>query len=180
MSSGSSSSTRVWGAKPLHQFAVALVVALGTPAASASADPPLILRGMTFVSSEGTVNQVVVEAKTAVLYPDTNRVELQGGVQARLRNEDGSESLDLTCDRGDYDLNTNDFLAEGNVVGAVADGRIFTTEWLRYQAEDGMAHSDAPVEILDGDQVLRGGGLRYSVPDERLRLLSGTRVRERR
>lgn len=159
--------------------ALAVAIGLGVVPLLAGADPPLILRGMTFVSSEGNVNQVVVEAQTAVLYPDTNQVELEGGVEASLRSADGTESLDLTCERGEYDLNTNDFLAKGNVVGAVADGRVFTTEWLRYQAEDGMASSDAPVEILDGDQVLRGGGLRYSVREERLRLLSGTRVRER-
>jgi lipopolysaccharide export system protein LptC len=143
------------------------------------ADPPLVLRGMTFVSSEGTVNQVVVAAETAVLYPDTNQVELEGGVDAKLRSADGSDSLDLTCDRGEYDLNTNNFLAEGNVVGTVADGRVFMTEWLRYEADGGMASSDAPVEIIDGGQILRGGGLRYSVREERLRLLSGTHVRDR-
>lgn len=142
------------------------------------ADPPLILHGMTFVASEGATNQVVVEAETAVLFPDTNQVELEGGVEAQLRSTSGNNSLDLTCDRGKYDLNTNDFMAEGNVEGHVADGRIFKTAWLRYHAEDGLASTDAPVEISDSGQIFRGGGLRYLVHEERLRLLAGTQVQE--
>ncbi len=153
-------------------------IALAGWAFLARADPPLILHGMTFVASEGATNQVVVEAETAVLFPDTNQVELEGGVEAKLRGTSGDDSLDLTCDRGKYDLNTNDFLAEGNVEGRVADGRTFKTAWLRYQANEELASSDAPVEISDGGQIFRGGGLRYHVREERLRLLAGTHVQE--
>lgn len=154
------------------------LVAFGGGTSEVRADPPLVLHGMTFVSSEGATNQVVVEAETAVLFPDTNQVELTGGVEAQLRGTSGDDSLDLTCDRGEYDLNTNNFLAEGNVEGRVADGRTFKTAWLRYRADDGLASTDAPVEISDGGQIFRGGGLRYQVREERLRLLSGTRVQE--
>ena len=67
-------------------------------AGAAAADPPLTLRGMTFVSSQGSIHRVVVEAATAVLYPDTNLVELEGGVHAQLEGSEGSESLDLRCE----------------------------------------------------------------------------------
>ncbi len=148
-------------------------------AGAAAADPPLTLRGMTFVSSQGSIHRVVVEAATAVLYPDTNLVELEGGVHAQLEGSEGSESLDLRCESGEYDLNTNDFIAVGQVEGRLADGRIFRGPWMRFRAEDGLAFSDAPVEITDGPQTLVGQkGLRYWVRDERLQLRGGASVRE--
>lgn len=146
---------------------------------AASADPPLKLSGMTFVSSEGTVHRVVVRAATAILYPDTNLVELEGGVHAQLEGSEGSKSLDLRCERGEYDLSSNDFFAVGTVEGRFADGRTFRGPWMRYQADQGLAFSDAPVEIVDGLQTLVGQkGLRYWVRDERLQLRGGASVRE--
>jgi hypothetical protein len=159
-------------------FCLATAFVLG--AQSAAADPPLTLRGMTFVSSQGSIHRIVVEAATAILYPDTNLVELQGGVHARLEGREGSESLDLLCETGEYDLNTNDFLAVGDVVGRLADGRVFRGPWMRFRADEGLAFSDAPVEITDGAQTLVGQkGLRYWVRDERLQLRGGASVRER-
>ena len=157
-------------------FWVAISFWLSSPAA---ADPPLILSGMTFVSSQGSIHRVVVEAASAILYPDTNMVELGGGVHATLEGREGSESLDLRCERGEYDLNSNDFLALGSVEGRFADGRTFRGPWMRYEAEEGLALSDAPVEIIDGPQTLVGQkGLRYWVRDERLQLRGGASVRE--
>ncbi len=156
------------------------VVALGFAwPCAAVADPPLTLNGMTFVSSEGAIHRVIVEAETAVLYPDTNMVELGGGVHAQLEGREGSKSLDLICERGEYDLNSNDFFAIGEVEGTLADGRTFRGPWMRYRAEEGLAFSDAPVEIVDGAQTLVGQkGLRYWVRDERLQLRGGASVRE--
>lgn len=160
-------------------YAIVALYGLAAPGARA-ADPPLTLSGMTFVSSKGSIHRVVVESKIAVLYPDTNRVELDGGVRARLEGQEGSESLNLTCERGEYDLNSNDFFAEGNVEGEFADGRTFRGPWMRYRADEGLAFSDAPVEITDGLQTLVGQkGLRYWVRDERLKLRGGASVRER-
>ncbi len=158
---------------------LALAAALALGGGGAAAEPPLTLRGMTFVSSEGSIHRVVVESATAILYPDTNLVELEGGVHALLEGSEGSKSLDLHCERGEYDLNSNDFLALGNVEGRFADGRVFRGPWMRYRAEEGLAYSDAPVEIVDGTQTLVGQkGLRYWVRDERLQLRGGASVTE--
>lgn len=160
-------------------FAKVCVAACLGVGVAASADPPLTLSGMTFVSSEGSIHRVVVEAETAILYPDTNLVELEGGVHAQLEGSAGSQSLDLRCDRGEYDLSSNDFFAIGTVEGRFADGRTFRGPWMRFNAEEGLAYSDAPVEIVDGAQTLFGQkGLRYWVRDERLQLRGGASVRE--
>lgn len=166
-------------AAPFASAGLCMAVCLGV-AAAASADPPLTLSGMTFVSSEGSIHRVVVQAETAILYPDTNLVELEGGVHAQLEGSAGSTSLDLRCERGEYDLSSNDFFAVGDVEGRFADGRTFRGPWMRFRAEEGLAYSDAPVEIVDGAQTLVGQkGLRYWVRDERLQLRGGASVRER-
>jgi hypothetical protein len=41
-----------------------------------------------------------------------------------------------------------------------------------------VAFSDAPVQILEGARVLRGGGFEYHVRDRRLRLTAGAKVEE--
>jgi LPS export ABC transporter protein LptC len=135
------------------------------------------IAGMTFVSSSGAVTELLVEARQA-------EVDLQGqhaalaGVHAEWIGADGERSLELSCERGEFDLATNDLLAVGDVRGRLGDGRRFEGPWLRYDRAKGIAFTDAPVTIVDGGNTLRGGGLRYHVRDRRLRLTAGASVVE--
>jgi hypothetical protein len=65
------------------------------------------------------------------------------------------------------------------VRGVLGDGRRFVGPWLRYDRTRGVAYSEAPVQILEGDRVLRGGGFEYHVRERRLRLKAGAKVEER-
>lgn len=147
------------------------------PTALARSADPLELRGMTFVASREGRTELVVEAARALLDPDADSANLE---QVHVRVSDGTGEdglrLEMTCDRGEFDLERNDFVAEGNVKGRTGDGRHFVSPWVRYDSEQGLAYTDAEVEIVDGATTFRGAGLRYHVRDGRLQLLDATLV----
>jgi len=151
--------------------------ALASPAATAAAGEALRIEGMTFVASSGPITELRVAAQEARIDVAANRAHLDG-VRAQWADEDGRESLALACERGEFDLATNDLLAVGDVRGRLGDGREFRGPWLRYDRAAGVAFTDAPVVIYDQGRQLRGGGLRYHVRDRRLRLTAGASVVE--
>jgi LPS export ABC transporter protein LptC len=142
-----------------------------------AAGPPLVLERLTFVASHEATAEVRVEAASAVIDDARNRAEL-ASVNAEWAGADGKPSLQITCERGELDLETNDLLASGSVRGVLADGRRFAGPWLRYDRARGVAFTQAPVKILEGGRVLRGGGFEYHVRDRRLRLTAGAKVEE--
>lgn len=159
-------------------FAIlALVLVTLSSSASQAADPPMRLTGMTFVASSESVTEVRVEAASGVIDEVANTALLQT-VEAEWAGADGKKSLELTCERGELDLETNDLVATGNVHGLLADGRRFVGPSLRYDRARGVAYTDKPVEIIEEGRVLSGGGFEYHVRDRRLRFTSGARVQE--
>jgi LPS export ABC transporter protein LptC len=152
------------------------VVAAGA-AAPADAAPPVRIEGMTFVATTGAVTELLVSADEARVDVAGNRADLDV-VRARWAGEDGRTSLELECERGEFDLATNDLVAVGDVRGRLGDGREFRGPWLRYDRANGVAFTDAPVVIIDQGRQLRGGGLRYQIRDRRLRLTAGASVVE--
>lgn len=151
------------------------IVASSAPARAT--EPPLLIRGMTFVSTQGALTEIVLEAENARIDADSEIADLDR-VHALLSAPDGSVSLDLTCNEGEFDLRTSHFVAKGDVRGLLADGRSFRGPWLRFDHDTGIAFTDAPVEITDGSRTFRGGGFRYHVREGRLRLTSGASVEE--
>lgn len=149
---------------------------VAAPGLASAAEPAtradVALRGMTFVSSRAGERDVVVEAERATLQPGTN-VALLEGVHTVFEGRPGAPGFELTCDRGELRTNTNDFFASGHVRGRTADGRSFTTEWVRYDHQRGLAYTDAPVEITENGGSYQGGGFRYHVREQRFRLLGG-------
>lgn len=151
--------------------------ALTGMASAGEAALPMRIEGMTFVASTGSVTEILVAADEAHIDLAGNRAELEA-VHAQWAGADGRESLALRCERGEFDLATNDLVAIGDVRGRLGDGREFRAPWLRYDRANGVAFTDAPVVIVDQGRQLRGGGLRYHVRDRRLRLTAGASVRE--
>lgn len=165
--------THLPSAGPLAAIAVALLAS----GAAAAASPPLRIAGMTFVASTAGVTELLVAAEEAEVDVTAQRADLET-VHARWAGADGRTSLELRCERGEFDLETNDLVAVGDVRGLLSDGREFRGPWLRYDRANGVAFTDAPVTILDQGRTLRGGGLRYYVRDRRLRLTAGASVVE--
>jgi LPS export ABC transporter protein LptC len=135
----------------------------------------LHLQGMTYVSSKGEVNEVVLDAERAHILPDRDVAHLEQ-VRANLSAADGEGALSLVCERGTFEMSSGDFLAEGNVQGITGDGRRFFTDSLRYSHEQALVTTNLPVVIREETGTYRGGGFRYHVRENRFRLLGGATV----
>lgn len=137
-------------------------------------DAELRITGMTFVGSRNEVSEFVLRAERAIFKPDTNLAELERMEVVSTDGSDASDarrSFDVRCDRGELNVETNDFLAEGGVRGSTADGRRYQAPWVRYNHEQQLLYTDAPVSMQDETGSFRGDGFRYFVKERRFRLL---------
>jgi LPS export ABC transporter protein LptC len=130
---------------------------------------------MTLVVSRQGQRDLVLEARRATLRPETNTAEL---FDAKVRSADGprGRQFDVYCDRGELDLESNDFHAEGNVHGSTAEGQRYAAPWVRYETARGLLYTDAPVVLRDGGGTYRGDGFRYHVNEQRFELLGNVSV----
>ena len=128
------------------------------------------VRGMTFTASRDDVNAFVVRAARGVFVPGTRIAHLEELDVVASAGVDGQD-FTVRCDRGELDVETNDFYAEGNVEGSIADGRRYTAPWVRYDYAKALLYSDAPVMIHEATGTFRGDGFRYFVREQRFRLL---------
>lgn len=159
---------------------VALGVALGAgiPLAGGAVDSPVLrVTGMTFVGSRGGLRELVLRARSAVFRPDQGLAELEG-VSAEVSEGEGGRSFSMTCRRAELDVDSNDFLAEGEVEGETGDGRHYSAPWVRYDHEEAVLFTDAPVRMEDDTGVFRGDGFRYHVNERRFQLLGNVRVEQ--
>lgn len=130
---------------------------------------------MTFVASEAEDSRLLLRAETAEFDPVKDSAELKD-VEATVFGEDSKVAFEMTCDRGDLDLRTNDFVASGNVEGRTEDGMKFTVDRVFYDHEKGVLHTNEKIVITDEGGTYRGGGFRYFVEEKRFQLLGGTSV----
>jgi LPS export ABC transporter protein LptC len=135
----------------------------------------LLVRGMTFVASEGSSNDILLKAERARFYPDRKVAELEQ-VEVEVAPGDDQLGFEMRCDEGQLNLATQDFLAMGHVVGTIEGGRQFEALWVAYDEEKGLLYTDEPVLIVDQDGRYRGGGFRYFVNEQRFILQGGAVV----
>jgi len=175
--------------------AVALALSFGSalPQRARAADPAeapeapegdLSISGMTFVSSNGSENDAIVEAGGASM-GRADRVAHLTVVHARVGTAAGATTgveggLELHCDRGVFDVTSGDLTAEGNVRGVTADGRHFETERVVYRHDTGRVSTREPVVIKDAFGTIRGAGFEYWVRENRFRLIGGASVEQGR
>ena len=167
---------------PLWAFLAALLIA-GAPLSALAAplgDPVLRLTGMTFVGSRGSVRELVVRSRTALLRTDVNVAELEGVDALVTAGGDSGRSFSLLCDRAEFNLDTSDFVASGHVRGETGDGQQYAAPWVRYEHERGVLFSDAPVHLEDGTGRFRGDGFRYHLAERRFQLLGNVHVEQLR
>ncbi len=146
---------------------------------SGAVERTLDLGDMTYVSSRGPVNEVVLDADSARIDPGANVAHLVGVHAVLASAETGSRGrggLDMTCERGTVDLSTGDFVAEGDVRGTTADGRRFRTQRMRYDHDAAVVTTETPVSIRDQAGTYRGGGFRYWVRENRFQLSKGASI----
>ena len=135
----------------------------------------LHVRGMTFVASEGSANEILLRAERARFYPERQVADLEE-VEVEVAPGHGRIGFEMRCDAGQLNLATQDFLAIGHVVGTIEGGRQFEALWVAYDEKAGVLYTDEPVLIIDADGRYRGGGFRYFVNEQRFRLQGGATV----
>ena len=163
-----------------RQLACALLGAcafasLGADAPQARVSSSLRVTGMTFVGSRGPVNELVLHAQRAALSPETNIAVLED-VQVSGLDAQSKRSFDVRCERGELDVEKNDFFAEGDVHGTTGDGQRYRTAWVRYDHAKGLLFTDAPVAMEDDSGSFRGDGFRYDTRKRSFRLLGNVSV----
>ena len=143
-----------------------------TAASAEPRSPTLDLSKMTFVASQGGESEVTVWADRA-RFDTAGDVAALSEVRATVSGQNEEVYFEMTCDRGELDVATNDFLAEGKVDGSMGRGMRFVVDWVRYDHAKGLLYTDAPVVITEEVGTYRGGGFRYDVESRRFRLLGG-------
>ncbi len=138
-------------------------------------DAPLHVTGMTFVGSRGGGSEFVLRARRGVFERNTNIAKLQE-VEVVATDEDQSRNFVVTCERGEFNVQTSDFLAEGDVRGTTGGGERYFAPWVRYDHDEGVLYSDATVTMQDDTGTFRGDGFRYHVDERRFRLLGNVSV----
>ena len=149
-----------------------VLIALGHADAAWSdevASPALELEGMTFVSSQGAENEMVLTAERARVETAEKVAHLED-VHLQLAPGRRIPGLDMSCERGTVDIETSDFDARGNVRGTTGDGRRFRTERLQYSNGPGLVSTNSPVFIRDETGTYRGDGFRYYIRENRFQL----------
>jgi len=165
---------------PLHRIATGLLALsafalLGADAPKSRFRSKLDVTGMTYVSSRGSVSELVLVAQRAELRPETNLAVLDD-VHVSATDPNQARSFDMRCQRGELDVETNDFLAEGHVRGSTGDGQRYQTAWVRYDHARGLLYTDAPVAMKDDSGSFRGDGFRYDTRRKIFRLLGNVSV----
>lgn len=173
------------GPRRARAFSLIALTVLLAGAPVAAQDPPgllpseLVLTGMTWLSSENGVNELVVSAARAQMQSGTELARLSG-VHARMGSLAGGVAeggMSLRCAAGRFDLQSRDFEASGAVRGATADGRRFRTERLSYRAAEGRAFGEGRVALRDSTGAYEGDGFEFWVRENRF-VLRNARVRQ--
>jgi LPS export ABC transporter protein LptC len=142
---------------------------------AAEFDAELVLRGMTYVGERGKHGEFVVRAREARFRPDSNMVLLED-VRVIATDPDERRNFDVRCDEGELDIESNDFMATGDVRGATGDGQRYRASWVRYDHEKDLLYSDAPVLMEDETGTFQGDGFRYYADQRRFQLTGNVRM----
>ncbi|MGD8869290.1 MAG: LPS export ABC transporter periplasmic protein LptC [Gemmatimonadales bacterium] len=150
-----------------------LMMALGTALAACgeSGEPPLVAEevlqlnqeanqvvfGLThWVTSEG-VRRAQVEADTAFFIEDEATVELRK-MRVLFFDVAGDTTSILTAREGEYDWNTQNMVAERDVVVVnPKDGRRVETSVLHYNRTEDRIWGDQPTKIFEPDGMITEG-----------------------
>ena len=115
------------------------------------------MRGVSLRNYREGDTRWVLQADSASVFRDRKRVETE---RMEIDFFEGERHVStLTADRGVLLQATDDLEAHGHVQVVTDDGAVLRTDVLFWDHERARIHTDEPVTITRGDDVLRGVGM---------------------
>ena len=114
--------------------------------------------GVRHVTTKDGVRSSELEGDTAYMHEGTGTLFITG-VRLKFFTATGTESGNLTSDKGEYDPSGGMFVARENVVLNTSDAngpRRIETEELHYQVKSDELWSEQPFVMTQGSRVTRG------------------------
>lgn len=98
-------------------------------------------------------------------------------IRMTFYDRQGAEDVTLTARSGSFRADTREVEIHGDVVVKSPRGFALYTEHLQYREKDRLLLTSDPVRMVSDRMELTGKGMRLSVPDRTLKLLSAVRAR---
>ena len=153
-------------------LACGVLVLADSVAAEKKDETPLILEGMTYVSSEGGESRLYLKAVSAEVFPRSDYAYLTDVEVEMTSPEDPTKKLFLKCEYARVSLRNGDFEAHRNIDALTPDGRRIQTDYARYESKQSRVTTDLRTVIHDGTGTFIGReGFRYDVDTGKLDLL---------
>lgn len=152
-----------------------LEVALDVPRHEAQGLPPAELQGVIFEGYRGEQREVQVTADQATI-DLVARVAALTDVTLHF-SEDSRGQIEVAAPSGELELDQDDFVLSGGVVGSAQKGERFTTDSVRYLAKTRQMVSTSPVELHRENLDLRADGMTLGLDERRLRLVGKVEAR---
>ncbi|MGD8726438.1 MAG: LPS export ABC transporter periplasmic protein LptC [Gemmatimonadales bacterium] len=120
------------------------------------------------------VRRIKIESDTVYVYEMSQLLELHG-VRVEFYSEEGGLSSTVTSREGTYELRSENMEARGDVVARTPDGRVLTTEILRFDRASERISGPEAFVFDSPDRHLEGDGF-TSDPDFRDVSATGARA----
>jgi LPS export ABC transporter protein LptC len=144
---------------------IALLVALGcsekaaTPSAETPAEgPDQVLWDFTTTEADSGRLSWIFRAEQALVFQSSKRIESRG-IRVDMYGEGGELNSTLTADSGRIDQRTGAMTAIGSVHVVSAENYDLRTEVLHWDRERELFHTDAYVEVRQGENLYTGYGM---------------------
>ncbi len=137
--------------------------------------PPAELQGVIFEGYRGEQRELKVTADAATI-DMIGRIADLAGVTLRF-SEDSRGQIEVAAPTGELELDRDDFVLSGGVVGSAQAGERFTTDSVTYVAKTRELVSKSPVRLERTNLELRADGMTLGLEERRLRLVGKVEAR---
>jgi LPS export ABC transporter protein LptC len=117
---------------------------------------------------------LVAESAAHSVSEGVSRIE---NIQMTFYDPQGAEEVSLSARSGSLQADSREVEAQGDVVVKSSRGFALYTEQLTYREADRMIRTAAPVRMVSDQMELTGKGMRLSIADHTLVLLSAVQAR---
>jgi LPS export ABC transporter protein LptC len=141
------------------------------PAEAPPQDADLSLKDIHYTETSGGVRRWTLTAQAAAYDAGQGKSTVQN-VRLVFFGQRGQEQMTLTAREGTWAADAGELVARGGVVVKTPQGYTLYTEELIYRDRDKQIRSELPVRMVTDTAEITGCGLRFSMKNRSVRLLS--------